>query len=157
MKLLWYKTNGSLPLRHLFIAALPTVAYARGTRGSTPPLLTIGKEMKNTLFETIRLISYRDCVFLCFIQLANIISRDLHCDAIIAVVKLFWCVALEPMAGSKCIPGQGQWAPLKLESCRNVIKRLFSTAMAGQDNVWAQRHSWKRMVATQADVPIAMS
>ena len=40
------------------------------------------------------------------------------------------------MAGSKCKPGQGQWA-LKLESCCDVIKTLFSTAIAGQDNVSA--------------------
>ena len=38
------------------------------------------------------------------------------------------------MAGSKCKPGQGQWA-LKLESCCDVIKTLFSTAMAGRDSV----------------------
>ena len=42
------------------------------------------------------------------------------------------------MAGSKCKSGQGQWA-LKLESCCDVIKTLFSTAMAGQDNVSAQK------------------
>ena len=42
------------------------------------------------------------------------------------------------MAGSKCKPGQGQWA-LKLESCCDVIKTLFSTAVAGQDNVSAQK------------------
>ena len=35
------------------------------------------------------------------------------------------------MAGSKCKPGQGQWA-LQLESCCDVIKTLFSMAMAGQ-------------------------
>ena len=40
------------------------------------------------------------------------------------------------MAGSKCKPGQGQWG-LKLESCCDVIKTSFSTAMAGQDNVSA--------------------
>ena len=40
------------------------------------------------------------------------------------------------MTGSKCKSGQGQWA-LKLESCCDVIKTLFSTAMAGQDNVSA--------------------
>ena len=56
----------------------------------------------------------------------------------IPVVKLFWCVALEPVAGSKCKPGQDQWA-LKLESCCDVIKTLFSTAKAGQDNVSAQK------------------
>ena len=47
-------------------------------------------------------------------------------------------VALEPMADSKCKPGQGQWA-LKLESCCDVIKTLLSTAMAGQNNVSAQK------------------
>ena len=40
------------------------------------------------------------------------------------------------MADSKCKPGLGQWA-LKLKSCCDVIKTLFSTAMAGQDNVSA--------------------
>ena len=40
------------------------------------------------------------------------------------------------MAGSKCKPGLGQWA-LKLESCCDVIKTLFSTAVAGQDNASA--------------------
>ena len=38
------------------------------------------------------------------------------------------------MAGSKCKSGQGLQA-LKLESCCDVINTLFSTAMAGQDNV----------------------
>ena len=74
-------------------------------------------------------------MFFVLYQIAYIISRNFHCDAIIPV-KLFWCVALEPMAGSKCKPGQGQWA-LKLESCCDVIKTLFSTAMAAQDNVSA--------------------
>ena len=69
-------------------------------------------------------------------QIAYMILRNFHCDAIIPVVKLFWCVALEPMAGSECKPGQGQWA-LKLESRCDVIKTLFSTAMAGQDHVSA--------------------
>ena len=59
------------------------------------------------------------------------------------------------MAGSKCKPGQGQWA-LKLESCCDVTKTLFSTAMAGQDNVSEQKHSWKRTVATHADIPLAI-
>ena len=57
----------------------------------------------------------------------------------IRVVKLFWCVALEPMFNSKCKPGQSQWSLLKLESCCDVIKRLYSTAMAGQHNVSAQK------------------
>ena len=42
------------------------------------------------------------------------------------------------MAGLKCKPGQGQWA-LKLESCCDVIKTLFSMTIAGQDNVSALR------------------
>ena len=78
---------------------------------------------------------------LCFsvlYQIACIILRNFHCDAIILVVKLFWCVAFELMAGSKCKPGQGQWA-LKLESSCDVIKTLFSTVMAGQDHVSAQK------------------
>ena len=91
-------------------------------------------KLKTALFGPISLVSYRDCVFLCCFKLS--ISRNFYCDAIMSVVKLFWCVALEPKAGSKCKPGQGQWA-LKLESCCDVIKTLFSTAMAGQDNVSA--------------------
>ena len=71
-------------------------------------------------------------------HIAYIISRNFHCDAIIPVVKLFGCVALEPMAGSKRKPGQDQWA-LKLESPCDVINTLFSTAMAEQDNVSAQK------------------
>ena len=35
------------------------------------------------------------------IQLAYVILRNFYCDAIIPVVKLFWCVALEPMTDSK--------------------------------------------------------
>ena len=78
---------------------------------------------------------------LCFsvlYQIAYTISRNFYRDAIIPVFKLFWCVALEPTAGSKCKPGQSQWA-LKLESCCDVIKTLFSTATAEQDNVSAQK------------------
>ena len=43
------------------------------------------------------------------------------------------------MTDSKCKPGQGQWGLSKLKSCCDVIKRLFSTVMAGQDNVSAQK------------------
>ena len=43
------------------------------------------------------------------------------------------------MINSKCKPRQGEWALLKLESCCDVIKRLFSTAMTGQNNVSAQK------------------
>ena len=102
------------------------MAYARGRGGEsfgvTPPL-TIGKAMKTFLFGTIRFFSYRDCrhcyrVFLCYpTSLPYIISRNFHCDAITPVVKLFWCVALEPMTDSRCKPQKGQWAVLKLESC----------------------------------------
>ena len=88
--------------------------------------------MKTSLFETIRLFQYKDCQN-CYhvspaIQLLHIILRNFHCDAIILVVKLFWCVALELMTNSKCTPGQSQWALLKQESCGEVIKRLFSSA-----------------------------
>ena len=34
---------------------------------------------------------------------------------------------------------KAKWALLKLESCCEGMKRLFSTAMAGQDNVLAQK------------------
>ena len=45
------------------------------------------------------------------------------------------------MTDSKYKPGQGQWALLKVEASCDVIKRLFSfsTAMAGQNNVSAQK------------------
>ena len=86
--------------------------------------------------------------------------RNFHCDAIIPVVKLLGCVAFELMTDSKCNPGQGQWALLQLKSRCDVIKRLFSTAIAGQDNVSEQKALLEenlRMVATQADVRLAMS
>ena len=116
-----------------------------GDQPPPPPRpLTIKKEMKTSLFETIRRFSCRENVesaimLYSAIQLAYIIFRKFHCDAIIPVVRLFWCVALEPTTNSKCKPGQSQWALLKLESFCDVIKRLFSTAMAGQDNVSAQK------------------
>ena len=56
----------------------------------------------------------------------------------------------------KCKPGQNQWALLKLESCCDVIKR-FSTAKLDKTTFQHKRHSWKRMVATQTDVVLAMS
>ena len=66
-------------------------------------------------------------------------SRNFHCDAIIPVVKLFWWVVLEPTTYTKCKPGQSQSVLLKLESCCDVMKRLFSTAIkAGQHNIPAQ-------------------
>ena len=77
-------------------------------------------------------------VFLCY-PTCLLISRNYRCDAIIPVVKLFCWVALEPTTDAKCKPGQSQWVLLKLESCCDVIKPLFSTAiMAGQHSVPAQ-------------------
>ena len=47
--------------------------------------------------------------------------------------------ALEPTTNTKCQPGQSQWILLKLESCCDVMKRLFLTTIkAGQHNVPAQ-------------------
>ena len=124
------------------------MAYARrrgGVGGQPPAPSTIKKKKKNSLFETIRLFSYRVCrncchVFMCFPTcLLLLISRNFHCDAIIPVVKLFWWVVLEPTTNTKCKPGQSQWVLLKLESCCDIMKRLFSTAItAGQPNVPAQ-------------------
>ena len=46
---------------------------------------------------------------------------------------------LEPTTNTKCKPGRSQWVLFKLESCCDVMKRLFSTAIkAGQHNVPAQ-------------------
>ena len=43
------------------------------------------------------------------------------------------------MTNTKCKPGQSQRVLLKLESCCDVMKRLFSTGIkAGQPNVLAQ-------------------
>ena len=77
-------------------------------------------------------------MFFYAIQLAYIILRNFYCDAVIQVVKLLWCVTLEPMINSKCKPGQGQWVLFKMESRCDIIKRLFLTAMAEQ-NVLAQK------------------
>ena len=90
--------------------------------------------MKTSLFGTIRLFSYRVAeiaiMLFCAIQLSDIILRKFHCDAIILVVKVLWCVVLEPMTNSKCKPGKTQWALLKLESCCEVIKRLSQQVSA---------------------------
>ena len=125
------------------------MAYARGVgerggRSTFPPPLTINEKIKTTLFGTIRLFSYRDfrncChVFLCY-RTCLLISRNFYCDAIIPVVQLFWWAALESTTNSKCKPGQSQRVLLKLESCCDVIKPLFSRAIkAGQHNVSAQK------------------
>ena len=69
-------------------------------------------------------------------NMLKLFSRNLHCDAIIPVVKLFWWAALELKTKSKRKPGKSQWILSKLESCCDVIKPLFSRAiMAGQHNV----------------------
>ena len=121
------------------------MTYARERRvlGVNPPPIDDLKKIKASLFEAIRLFSYRvsrNCchVFLCYPTCLSF-SRNFHCDAIIPAVKLFWWVALEPTTDTKCKPGQSRWVLLKLESCGDVMKRLFSTAIkAGQHNVSAQ-------------------
>ena len=68
---------------------------------------------------------------------------------------------LEPTTNTKCKPGQNQWVLLKLESCCDVMKRLFSTATkAGQHNVPAQKVFLEENgcnVDRMADIPLAMS
>ena len=113
----------------------------RGVRGQ-PPIDDL-KIIKTSFFETIRRFSCRVCRNCCNVFLCNptclLISRNFHCDAIILVVKLFWWVALEPTTNTKCKPGQSQRVLLKPESCCDVMKRLFSTAIrGGQHNVPAQ-------------------
>ena len=129
------------------------VAYAReegiessmGSLGVNPLPIDDLQKIKPSLFETIRLFSYRVCrncchVFLCY-PTCLLISRNFHCDAIISVVKLFWWVALEPMTNTKCKPGQSQWVLLKLQPCCDVIKRLFLTAIM---------QGWKPAVSSAA-------
>ena len=114
-----------------------------GVRGQILPIDDLNKR-KTSLFETIHLFLLRVCrncclVFLCY-PTCLLISRNFRCDAIIPEVKLFWWVVLEPTTNTKCKPGQSQWVLLKLESCCDVIKRLFSTAItAEQHNVPAQK------------------
>ena len=141
------------------------VAYARGGVSGVKPL-PVDNRKKNKTYSfwnspPFLYIDFWNCchVFLCY-PTCFLISRNFHRDAIIPVVKLFWWAPLEPTINSKCKPGQSQWVLLKLELCCDVIKPLFLRAiMAGQHNVPAQkpRYSWKRMNATQADGPLAMS
>ena len=107
-----------------------------GSGVKTSPI-DVWKNLKTAFLDQLAFF-HTEIVFFCAVSNCLYNSRNLHCNAIIPVIKLFWCVALEPMAGSKCKPGQGLWA-LKLESCCDVIKTLFSTAMAGQDSVSAQK------------------
>ena len=134
------------------------MAYALGgVLGVKSPIDDL-KRIKTSSFETIRLFSYRVCrncchVFLCY-STCLLISRNFHCDTIIPVVKLFWWVALEPTTNTKCKPGQSQWVLLKLESCCDVIKQLFSTTIkAGQHNVPAQEVFLEENGCNVADVP----
>ena len=61
------------------------------------------------------------------------------------------------MTSSKCKPGQSQWDLLKLESCCDVINRLFSSAMTGQDNVSAQKAFLEENGCNAGRFPLAMS
>ena len=123
------------------------VAYARvggGFGGQTPPL-TIGKNQKPLFLDRLAFF-HTEIVFFCAVSncLYNLEKLSLRCNN--TVVKLFWCVALEPMAGSKCKPGQGQWA-LKLESCCDLIiilnsyrwtkQRFSAEGIVGRE--WLQR------------------
>ena len=61
-----------------------------GILGVKPPPLTIGKEIKTSLFQTIRFSPYRltetaetAIMFFCDIQLAYTIFKKYYCDAII--------------------------------------------------------------------------
>ena len=68
------------------------------------------KKITTSLFETIRLFSYRVCRNCCHVFLCHptclLISRNFYCDAIIPVVKLLWWVALEPTTNTKRKPGK---------------------------------------------------
>ena len=80
-----------------------------GVLGVNPPIDDL-KKIKTSLFETIRLFSYRVCRNCCHVFLRYptclFLSRNFHCDAI---VKLFWLVALELTTNTKCKPEQSQW------------------------------------------------
>ena len=140
------------------ISGVRTGGGGGGFGGQTPPLpIDDWKKLKTALFGPIRLFFTQRLCFSVLYQIANIILRNFHRNAIIPVVKLFWCVALEPISGSKCKSGQGQWTP-KLESCCDVIKTLFSTAMAGQDNVSAQKAFLEESGCNAGRyIPLAMS
>ena len=124
--------------RWLHCVRFSGVRKGEGGFGGQPPIDDL-KKIKTFLFEMIRFFSYRVCRncchgFLCYTT-CLLIPRNFHCDAIIPVVKLFWWVALEPTTNPKCKPGQTQWVLLKLESCWDVMMRLFSTAIK------AERHN----------------
>ena len=66
-----------------------------GLRGSNPPI-DDWKKLKIALVGPISVFFIQGLCFSVLYQIAYIISRNFYCDAIIPVVKLFWCVALEP-------------------------------------------------------------
>ena len=106
------------------------VAYAReeGEEGVIPLLIDNWKRNENHFLERSAFFHTEIAeIAIMFFVLSNflIILRNFHCDALLPVVKFFWCVALELMSNSKCTPGQSQWALLKLESCCDVMKRVF--------------------------------
>ena len=115
-----------------------------GGWGLTPSPLTIEKNINHSFWNLLPFFIQRFPKLLsCFPELSNsclLISRNFHCDGIIPAGKLFWWVALEPTTNSKCKPRQSQGVLLQLESCCDVIKRLFSKAiMAGQHDIPVQK------------------
>ena len=79
------------------IWASKTVAYAHGGGfGCQTPPIEDWKKIKTALFGPISVCLYIDnrLCFSVLYQIACIISRNFHCDAIIPVVKLFWCVSV---------------------------------------------------------------
>ena len=66
-----------------------------GFGGQLPLSLTIAKEMKTSLFVTVRLFSCRDCchVFLVLSNLFTIILKNFRCDAIISIGALHLTIA----------------------------------------------------------------
>ena len=105
-------------------------AYARrGGERSSLPLSTIGKNENHSFWnDPLYFKQILPKLLSCFSVLSNllnIIARNFHCDAIIPVVKFFVALRLnqyDRLKKSKCKPGQGQWALLKLEACCDVIK-----------------------------------
>ena len=122
---------------------------------------TIGKKIKTSLFKTIRFV-HAEIAEIAVMSFCAIYQTD--CDATIPVVKLFWWVALEPMTNSKCKPGHNsQWILLEPESFCELLMSLSDCSQRlwlNKTTFQSRRHSWKRMVATQAlqaNNPLAMS
>ena len=70
-----------------------------GVRGQPPPIddCKINKNLSfwNDPFFLYTKIAKIAILFFCAIQFAYIILKNLDCDAITPIVKLFWCVALD--------------------------------------------------------------